>query len=240
MDNNQHNFTNYFAQPNQTTQNNISNQNENSLHNNQIVNDNYEKVTPGFILIIAVIIVVLLLVVSNIINQVKKKSEPESVLNPSSEVVEPKPVEPEPVTPNPEPKPETPIVDEKPTEPVQPTVLVCTKTESNQYGTYKYTTTYNFKGENFTTATQKLSITLKSKYRSQRDALIDEIQSQNRKFVKLDGITEFISKRSDGFTYTLKVNANKLSKSDLAKLGYKARNLSSVRVYAYNNGFSCK
>lgn len=120
------------------------------------------------------------------------------------------------------------------------TTMTCTKTLSDEYGTYVYTSEFEFKNDVMTTGKEKTKVTLKSKYKGYRDSFISQLKQNYSKFTKLDGISEKVSKNENGFTYTITLNASKLSAKELASLGYKKNNKAGVRMAAYNNGFTCK
>ena len=120
-----------------------------------------------------------------------------------------------------------------------PTSLKCTKTVNNKYGKFVYTNTYKFKSGKMVTGTIRIEATLKKSYRNYRDSLIKSLKDENSKFIKLSGIKESVSKRSDGFTYTFKLNVNKLSKKALSELGYNTLNYSGVKIEAYNHSYKC-
>ena len=72
-----------------------------------------------------------------------------------------------------------------------------------------------------------------------RDSLIQSLKEENKKFVKLAGISENVTKTSNGFTYTITLDANKLSAKQLADMGYRTRNYTGVKMRAKEQGLSC-
>ena len=126
--------------------------------------------------------------------------------------------------------------------PKQPrTSLKCTQTTRDQTGTYLHTIDYKFdSSEKLLRADSKITVTLASEHMKQRDAFISEIKSANKQFTSMKGISDSSSKTNDGFIYTLVIDGTQVSDSDLAKMGYRTRNFSGARVYAYNNGYTCK
>lgn len=120
------------------------------------------------------------------------------------------------------------------------TSLKCTGTAKNEYGTYKYENTYTFKSNStMKTATIKTTVTLNKSYVGYRDSIIQSLKEENKKFVKLDGISESVSKKSNGFTYTIKIDATKLSAKELADMGYRTRNYTGVKMKAKEQGLKC-
>lgn len=219
------------------------NENFNNIPQNTNLNNNDNKkqiLNIGLVIVLIVGIVFFFLVLNNNnvnnqqdnVNLEENKEEQEPVVQPSTEKEEQK-TESEEIS-----KEENEQTQQKPTSSV--TTMVCTKTINNEYGKFVYTNTYKFKNDSLSTGEAKLKVTLKSSYRNYRDSLINELKDENKKYVKLDGISESVSKSSDGFTYIFKIDANKLSTKELADLGYRTRNRSSVRMNAYNNGYSCK
>lgn len=135
---------------------------------------------------------------------------------------------------------EPPVEQEEPKPTTNPTSLKCTKTFSNKYGKFVYTNTYKFKNKQMISGTIKIKATLNKSYYSYRDSLIQTFKEENKKFVKLDGFSESVDKRKDGFTYTFKLDASKLSKKELADMGYRTLNYSGVKIDAYNKGYKCE
>ena len=88
-------------------------------------------------------------------------------------------------------------------------------------------------------ATLSIKVTLNKSYKEYRNSLIQSFKEENKQFVRLDGISESVSKTSNGFTYTLKLDADKLSKKELADMGYRTLNYSGVRIAAYDQGYKC-
>lgn len=120
------------------------------------------------------------------------------------------------------------------------TSLKCTGTAKNEYGTYKYEHSYTFKSNStMKSAILKTTVTLNKSYVGYRDSILQSLKEENKKFVKLDGISESISKKSNGFTYTIKLDATKLSTEELASMGYRTRNYTGVKMKAKEQGLKC-
>lgn len=141
------------------------------------------------------------------------------------------------------PKEEVPEEESKPEQTpstTNPSELKCTKTVTNEYGKFVYTNKYTFKNNQMVKGTVTVKATLNKSYIGYRNSLIQSLKDENKKFVKLDGISESVSKTSNGFTYTFKLNANKLSKKELAEMGYRTLNYSGVKIAAYDQGYKCE
>lgn len=120
------------------------------------------------------------------------------------------------------------------------TSMTCTLTQNNEYGKFAYINKYTFKNDQIYKASSQVTVTLNSSYIKNRDEIINQLRSANSSVTKFEGISDSVKRKSNGFTYTVKIDANKLSDYELAQAGYRTRNKSGVRMYAYNNGFACK
>jgi len=121
------------------------------------------------------------------------------------------------------------------------TSLKCVLTMRDQTGTYLHQIDYKFdNAERLLRAESRITVTLNSGYMNQRDAMINEIKTANRQFTSMKGISDSSSKTSDGFIYSFIIDGSQVSDKDLAQMGYSTRNYAGAKVYAYNNGYTCK
>lgn len=242
MNNGYGNFNNY---PNNNYPNNMNSMQNNNLNNEDNNNNNDKTKILNIGLVIMLVVGISFIFFAMHENNTGDRNLEESYESNQvdNEIQQPSEETESEETPSVEENEQQPEVEEEQTQQSTTSTNVtmkCTKTVNNEYGKFVYTNTYKFKNDNLTTGEVKLKATLKSSYRNYRDSLISQLKSENKKYVKLKGISESVSKHSDGFTYTLKLNASKLSSQELADMGYRTRNRSGVRMYAYNNGFSCK
>ena len=241
MYNSNDSFNNY--QNSNMINNNSNNFNNVSNSNNQNNKSNILNIGLIIMLIIGIIFIVFTFLLSNDSN-VQEESIDEEKNSSNLEVEQEPPNNAQEEIPSteeviPDDTSSTEEETKNETTPSTPTSLKCTKTEKNEYGTFAYTNTYKFSNNQMNTGTIKIKVTLKSSYRGYRDSLIQSLKEENKKFTKLDGISENVSKSSDGFTYTLKLNAKKLSKKELADMGYRTLNYSGVKIQMYNNNYKC-
>ena len=118
--------------------------------------------------------------------------------------------------------------------------MKCVGTAKDEYATYSYNYNYSFSSDGkMKKAVSQITVTLNKSSVGYRDSMIQSFKNENKKFVKLDGISESISKKSNGFTYTMTIDASKLSAKELASMGYRTLNYTGVKMRAKELGLTC-
>ncbi len=120
-----------------------------------------------------------------------------------------------------------------------PTNLVCTSTQQDEYGSYQMVYEYTFKNDQMSSYHYTITAKLKSNYLSYRKEMLQTLKDSEN-LSSLKGVTSKSTDTSDGFRYEVIISdVSKIDKTELANRGLYIRNYSSVKMNAYNSGLKC-